>query len=94
MLDYKKRLEEGATLIEASEDSKKRMARDMDTFQQRIDALVAENEKLNKSKKKLQVELEDLNVELETHRSNVSNMEKKQKKFDQNLAEEKAISER
>ena len=70
------------------------MARDMETFQQRIDALSGENDKLTKSKKKLQAELEDISVELESHRANFSNMEKKQRKFDQNLAEEKAISER
>lgn len=39
-------------------------------------------------------QVDDLTIALETHRSNASNMEKKQRKFDQMLAEEKAVSER
>lgn len=70
------------------------MLRDMDNLQARIETLSSENDKLNKSKKKLQSEVEDLNVELENYRTNFLNLEKKQRKFDQNLAEEKAISER
>lgn len=35
-----------------------------------------------------------MTVELESQRANVSNAEKKQRKFDQLLAEEKAVSER
>ena len=94
VLDYKKRLEEGHGLIEASEEQKKRMARDMDALQARIDALTSENDKLQKSKKKLQTEVEDLNVEMSNQRSQLSGLDKRQRKFDQMVAEEKAVSER
>lgn len=49
---------------------------------------------MSKSKKKLQSEFDDINVLLENERSKFSAIDKKQKKFDQSLAEEKAISER
>lgn len=39
-------------------------------------------------------QVEDLNVEIETLRQQLGTLEKRQKKFDQNLGEEKAISER
>ena len=35
-----------------------------------------------------------MNVEIESLRQQLSTLEKRQKKFDQNLGEEKAISER
>ena len=94
MLDYKKRLEEGRVLIEGSEESKKRMARDMETFQARIDTLASDNDKLLRSKNKFQAEVEDLNVELEKYRSQLGALDKKQRKFDQMVAEEKAVSDR
>ena len=40
------------------------------------------------------MQVEDLTVELETQKSAASNMEKKQKKFDQMLSDEKAVSQR
>jgi myosin protein heavy chain len=40
------------------------------------------------------LQVEDLTVELENQRSSFGALEKKQRKFDQNLAEEKAVSER
>lgn len=40
------------------------------------------------------LQVEDLTIALDSQRSNVSNMEKKQRKFDQILADAKAESER
>ena len=94
IIEYKKKFEDESGRIEEQEENKRKMAREMDNQQQRIDIINNENDKFNKSKKKLQSEVEDLNVELENHRSNFLNLEKRQRKFDQNLAEEKAISER
>ena len=70
------------------------MARDMETFQARINALETENDKLQKSKKKLQTEVEDLTVELDSQKANLGNLDKKQRKFDQAIADEKSVSER
>ena len=87
-------MDDEATRGEEQEELRKRIARDNDALQSRIETLASENDKIAKSKRKLQSEVEDLNVELESHRSQFSAMEKKQRKFDQNLAEEKSISER
>jgi hypothetical protein len=42
----------------------------------------------------VQMQLADMNVAMDNQRSQFNALEKKQRKFDQNLAEEKAISER
>ena len=94
MIDAKKKQEEEKGQVEVIEEARKKLARDLDAQVARIQQLEADNDRLGKSKKKVQSELDDLNVELDNYRSNLSAMEKKQKKFDQNLAEEKAISER
>lgn len=58
-----------------------------------MEELTAANDKLEKSKKKIAAELEDANIDLETQRQKVTELEKKQKNFDKILAEEKAVSE-
>jgi myosin protein heavy chain len=55
--------------------------------------LQAANDRLDKSKKKLQSELEDATIELEAQRTKVLELEKKQKVFDKVISEEKAVSE-
>ena len=45
--------------------------------------LRANNDKLERGRKKMQQEFDDMNVELENSRSTLSALEKKQKKFDQ-----------
>jgi myosin protein heavy chain len=62
-------------------------------LQRQIQELQAANDRLDKSKKKLQSELEDATIELEAQRTKVLELEKKQKVFDKVVAEEKAISE-
>ncbi len=58
------------------------------------DELSSTNEKLEKSRKKIQAELEDATIDLEAQRSKVMELEKKQRNFDKILSEEKAISAR
>lgn len=60
-------------------------------LQRQIEELQATNDKLEKSKKKLQSELDDINIDLEAQRSKVIELEKKQRIFDKTLAEEKVI---
>lgn len=60
-------------------------------MQRQIEELQATNDKLEKSKKKLQSELDDINIDLEAQRSKVIELEKKQRIFDKTLAEEKVI---
>ena len=66
----------------------------MEQLQQQLEENRNTQDRLEKTKRKLQAEVDDMTVELESQRSNVSNMDKKQRKFDQALAEEKAVSER
>lgn len=58
-------------------------------YQRQIEELQANNDKLDKSKKKLQAEFEDLNIDLDAQRAKVMELEKKQRNFDKVLAEEK-----
>ena len=90
----KKRAEENNNMMDSLEEVKKKMARDYEVAQQKAEVLEDEVDKLTKSKKKLQSEVDDLNVEIDNNRSQFTALEKRQRKFDQNLAEEKAISER
>lgn len=64
----------------------------MELLQRQIEELQATNDKLEKSKKKLQSELDDINIDLEAQRSKVIELEKKQRIFDKTLAEEKVIT--
>lgn len=61
----------------------------MEVLQRQIEELQATNDKLEKSKKKLQSELDDINIDLEAQRAKVIELEKKQRIFDKTLAEEK-----
>ncbi|XP_074598828.1 myosin heavy chain 10 [Brevipalpus obovatus] len=93
-VDYKKRNEEDTDLFAQSEETKKKLMKEVEILQNKLVETIGNADKFEKSKKKLQQEVEDLNVELENQRSKVSDLEKKQRKFDAMLAEEKALSER
>lgn len=62
---------------------------DIETLENEVEELQSANDKLDKSKKKLQAELEDSNIDLEAQRAKVLELEKKQRNFDKVLAEEK-----
>lgn len=82
-----------ADSVKELEESKKKLNKDVEALQRQIQELIAANDRLDKSKKKLQSELEDATIELEAQRTKVLDLEKKQKNFDKVLAEEKAVSE-
>lgn len=82
-----------ADIAKELEEAKKKMNKDIEVLQRQILELQATNDRLDKSKKKIQSELEDATIELETQRTKVLDLEKKQKNFDKVLAEEKAVSE-
>ena len=63
-------------------------------MQHKMEELQAANDKLDKSKKKLSAELDDANIELDSHRNKVVDLEKRQRNFDKILAEEKLNAER
>ncbi|TWW69197.1 A Myosin heavy chain 9 Myosin heavy chain, non-muscle IIa Non-muscle myosin heavy chain [Takifugu flavidus] len=94
LAEMRKKAEQDAGFLETAEESKKRLQRDLEGVNQRLDEKGAAYEKLDKTKTRLQQELDDLLVDQDHLRQIVSNLEKKQKKFDQMLAEEKNISAR
>ncbi|XP_060705255.1 myosin-9-like isoform X1 [Hemiscyllium ocellatum] len=92
LAESKKRQEDGNSSLELAEEGKRKLQKDMEVLNQRYEEKVSASDKLEKTKNRLQQELDDLIVSLDHQRQIVSNLEKKQKKFDQMLAEEKNIS--
>lgn len=62
---------------------KKKLQKDLELANQRLEEKTIAFEKMEKTKTRLQQELDDLTVDLDHQRQIVSNLEKKQKKFDQ-----------
>ena len=79
----KKKVELEAGSLENAEEGRKRLQRDLEGVSQRMEEKCAAFEKLDKTKTRLQQELDDLLVDQDHLRQIVSNLEKKQKKFDQ-----------
>ncbi|XP_059809759.1 myosin-9-like isoform X1 [Hypanus sabinus] len=92
LTDSKKRQDDGLASLEYAEEAKKKLHKDMELLTQRFEEKASAYDKLEKTKNRLQQELDDVVVGLDHQRQIVSNLEKKQKKFDQLLAEEKNIS--
>lgn len=57
MTDLKKLADDRSALLEEAEQSKKKMSRDIETLQGRVDELSANNSKLEKTRKRLQDEV-------------------------------------
>ncbi|XP_016895941.1 myosin-9 isoform X3 [Cynoglossus semilaevis] len=94
LAEMRKKIEQDAGVLETTEEGKKRFQRDLESANQRLEEKCTAYDKLDKTKTRLQQELDDLLVDQDHLRQIVSNLEKKQKKFDQMLAEEKNISAR
>ncbi|XP_041736351.1 myosin-9-like isoform X2 [Coregonus clupeaformis] len=92
LAEMKKKSEQEAGCLENAEEGKKRLQRDLEGLSQRMEEKCSAFEKLDKTKTRLQQELDDMVVDQDHLRQTVTNLEKKQKKFDQMLAEEKTIS--
>ncbi|KAI0234758.1 hypothetical protein LSAT2_014911 [Lamellibrachia satsuma] len=65
LVDMKKKLESAAGLVKGYEESKKNVVRDIEVLQMRSEQLLAENDKLNKFKKKAQSEIVEMKKQLE-----------------------------
>ncbi|XP_072319392.1 myosin-9-like isoform X2 [Eucyclogobius newberryi] len=92
LADMKKKLEQEASSLEGAEEGRKKLQREMDSMTLQLEEKTAAYDKLEKTKNRLQQELEDQLVDQDNLRQIVSNLGRKQKKFDQMLAEEKSIS--
>ncbi|XP_031730435.1 myosin-9-like isoform X1 [Anarrhichthys ocellatus] len=92
LADLKKKLENETLSLEGAEEGRKRSQRELEGVMQQLEEKTAAYDKLDKTKTRLQQELDDLLVDQDHLRQIVSSLEKKQRKFDQMLAEEKTIS--
>ena len=81
--DSKKKLQDFASTIESLEEGKKRFQKEIEGLTQQYEEKAAAYDKLETTKNRLQQELDHLVVDLDNQRQLVSNLEKKQKKFDQ-----------
>ncbi|XP_061883034.1 myosin-9-like isoform X2 [Entelurus aequoreus] len=94
LAEMKKKFDQEMANLESAEEARKRIHRDAESVQQQLEEKTAAYDKLEKTKTRLQQELDDLLVDQDNLRQVVSNLDRKQKKFDQMLAEEKTISAR
>uniref|UniRef100_A0A672TCR3 Myosin-9-like n=1 Tax=Sinocyclocheilus grahami TaxID=75366 RepID=A0A672TCR3_SINGR len=94
LADMKKKVEQEAQNLESMEDGKKKLQREVESFMQQLEEKNAGYDKLEKTKTRLQRELDDVLVDQAHLRQTVQELERKQKKFDQMLAEEKNISQK
>lgn len=69
--------------MEGLEEVKRKLQKDMELTNQCLEEKTMSLDKMEKTKNRLQQELDDQMVELDLQRQIVSNLEKKQKKFDQ-----------
>lgn len=79
----KKKVEQDAGCLETAEEAKKRLTKEMESTVHRLEEKCAAYDKMHKTKTRLQQELDDLLVDQDNLRQIVSNLEKRQKKFDQ-----------
>lgn len=79
----KKKLEKEAQCLEGAEESCKRTQRDLEDTKQQLEEKASAYDKLDKTKTRLQQELDDLILDQDNLRQVVFNLEKKQRKFDQ-----------
>uniref|UniRef100_A0A672P0X0 Myosin-10-like n=1 Tax=Sinocyclocheilus grahami TaxID=75366 RepID=A0A672P0X0_SINGR len=80
--------------VEVGEEARRKMQRELENAIQRERAKEEEKERIERQKERLREEIEDMTIALQRERQNCTALEKRQKKFDQCLAEEKAVSAR
>ncbi|XP_022529216.2 myosin-10 isoform X3 [Astyanax mexicanus] len=94
LADLKRQSEEVNAAVEAGEESRRKLQRELDSATQRERAKEEEKDRVERQKERLREEIEDMTIALQRERQNCTALEKRQKKFDQSLAEEKAVSAR
>ncbi|XP_068616663.1 myosin-10 [Brachionichthys hirsutus] len=92
--ELRKQSDEVNTAVEAGEETRRKLQRDLDGTVQRERQREEEKERVERQRERLREEIEDMTLALQRERQNCMALEKRQKKFDQCLAEEKAVSTR
>ncbi|XP_077453911.1 uncharacterized protein myh14 isoform X2 [Stigmatopora argus] len=92
--EMRKHVEEVNGTAESSEESRRKIQRELDATMQREKQREEEKDRVERQRERLREEIEDLTLALQRERQNCTALEKRQKKFDQCVAEEKAVSTR
>ncbi|XP_072316168.1 uncharacterized protein myh14 isoform X4 [Eucyclogobius newberryi] len=94
LAELRKQSEDVNVAAEAGEETRRKLQRDLDGALQRERQKEEEKERVERQRERLREEIEDMTLALQRERQNCTALEKRQKKFDQCLAEEKAVSTR
>ncbi|XP_029360385.1 myosin-10 [Echeneis naucrates] len=94
LAEVRKQSEEVNTAVEVGEEVRRKLQRELDSTIQRERQKEEEKERVERQRERLREEIEDMMLALQRERQNCTTLEKRQKKFDQCLAEEKAVSTR
>ncbi|XP_076010942.1 uncharacterized protein myh14 isoform X2 [Genypterus blacodes] len=94
LAEIRKQSEEVNTAVESGEETRRKLQRELDSATQRERQKEEEKERVERQRERLREEIEDMTLALQRERQNCTALEKRQKKFDQCLAEEKAVSAR
>ncbi|KAJ8005080.1 hypothetical protein DPEC_G00142940 [Dallia pectoralis] len=94
LAELRKQSEEMNVAVEAGEETRRKLQRDLDQAVQRECQREEEKERVDRQRERLREEIEDMTLALQRERQNCTALEKRQKKFDQCLAEEKTVSAR
>ncbi|XP_054903438.1 myosin-10 isoform X5 [Poeciliopsis prolifica] len=94
LAELRKQSEEVSTAVEAGEETRRKLQRELDSAVQKERQKEEEKERVERQRERLREELEDMTIALQRERQNCTALEKRQKKFDQCLAEEKGVSAR
>ncbi|KAM4735352.1 uncharacterized protein myh14 isoform 5-T5 [Anableps anableps] len=94
LAELRKQSEEVSTAVESGEETRRKLQRELDSAVQKERQKEEEKERVERQRERLREELEDMTIALQRERQNCTALEKRQKKFDQCLAEEKAVSGR
>uniref|UniRef100_A0A8C6TF00 Myosin, heavy chain 14, non-muscle n=1 Tax=Neogobius melanostomus TaxID=47308 RepID=A0A8C6TF00_9GOBI len=91
LAELRKQSEEVNTAVETGEESRRKLQRELDAALQRERQKEEEKERVERQRERLREEIEDMTLALQRERQNCMALEKRQKKFDQCLAEEKSV---
>uniref|UniRef100_A0A3Q4G561 Myosin-10-like n=1 Tax=Neolamprologus brichardi TaxID=32507 RepID=A0A3Q4G561_NEOBR len=94
LTELRKQSEEVNSAVEAGDEIRRKLQRELDSAIQRERQKEEEKERVERQRERLREEIEDMTIALQRERQNCTALEKRQKKFDQCLAEEKAVSAR
>ena len=83
LAEVRKQSEEVNTAVEAGEETRRKLQRELDSAIQRERQREEEKLRVERQRERLREEIEDMTLALQRERQNCTALEKRQKKFDQ-----------